>query len=531
MLFVRKRSAGLRWMGIGGPTFNGHPYSFYSLLDTFSTPKAAGSVNGTLPDVGGARVVTDGNSELSIAGGVANFATGGVGTGDPGLWYATQARVLGKTVIGDLVISAVSAALGWDSGQSGIILDSFRAAPNSTITLSVNGINIVVGNLTGGTVSAAVVMRAVGIYIFAKGAGFTNWSLLWQSALGSAAGFPAIAVVGGTTCVFTADNIRVPATALFIPPCAAYDTFTRANGALGSTELVGPDGASQVTPALAWTGSTYTISTNKAINTPTFGADVIVNGAFAADTDWSKGAGWTIAAGTAVATAASADLTAAVAPLTANTWYQTAFDQGGFAAGTANVKLGTTAFPTHGANGTFTETGLALTTAFAITGIGLTDTIDNVSCKPLTLSELIASVVLATADVMCDLNLTQVSATDGKQTGIITNLDSAANPQNFRLTYYDGKANVIIVDWIAGVATVKQTTAVTYSAGKPLRVITSGTTLTAFYNSLAVGAAQTMAANTNLLCAMFSTSPLVSLDVFQVFARGTSGEYVGLSSL
>lgn len=516
----------------GGPMFNGHPLSFYSLLDTFSDTRAAGSVNGTLPDVGGARVVTDTNSKLSVGAGVASFATGGVGAGDPGLWYPSQVRLLGKVMLGTILPGVVvaNAQIGFDTGQSANLIDAFRFITGPALQVLTAGIGLLVNSFySQSTFICALVMRTTGMYFFIKGsAAYVNWTLIWINSLGSSAMFPAV-VCDISTPNFISDNIRVPV-ALFIPTPIAFDSFTRADGALGSSETTGPD--AQTTPALAWTGTTYTISTNKAINTPTLGADVVVNGAFAADTNWNKGAGWTIAAGTAVATAASSDITAAAAPLAVNTWYQTAFTQGGFGGGTVNVKLGTTAFPTHATNATFTETGLALTTALAITGVGLTDTIDNFSCLPLTLSNLLASpAALATADVMVDVNCTLVSATDGKQLGLVTNLDSANAPLNFRQAYLDGKANCIVVDWAAGVPTVKQTTAITYSASATLRVVSSGTTFTVFYNNALVGAAQTMAGNTNKIVAMFNTSPLNSLDNFQVFGVGTSGEYAGLNAL
>src|SRR6185295_14296885 len=137
---------------------------------------------------------------------------------------------------------------------------------------------------------------------------------------------------------------------LYIPQPLAYDTFTRANGALGNTETSGPD--SQVLTALAWafSGSVWNVASNLAVGTPTFGADVIVNGTFAADANWNKGAGWAIAIGTANATTASSDLAAAVAPLTVGTWYRVIYTVSGFAAGTIQCVLGGTSLPTENSN-------------------------------------------------------------------------------------------------------------------------------------------------------------------------------------
>jgi len=82
-----------------------------------------------------------------------------------------------------------------------------------------------------------------------------------------------------------------------------YDSFGRANGALGFTEN---EYLGKKARSLTWTGATWTISSNKAINTPIPLGDLIVNGGFAADTDWTKQAGWTIAGNVGVGTATDA---------------------------------------------------------------------------------------------------------------------------------------------------------------------------------------------------------------------------------
>src|SRR5690348_6535611 len=93
----------------------------YFLYDTFSTDKAAGSVNGTFADTGQQRTVTDTNSKLSVTGGVASVATGGNTAGDPGLWYPSMTRQLGLTVLGGVFLTANICELGWDTSAAGAI--------------------------------------------------------------------------------------------------------------------------------------------------------------------------------------------------------------------------------------------------------------------------------------------------------------------------------------------------------------------------------------------------------------------------
>ena len=105
-----------------------------------------------------------------------------------------------------------------------------------------------------------------GYYLFIKGGIYTNWTLLYQTALGSTAVYP---VISSYNSISTADNIRIP-TSTWLPTPLAYDTFTRADGAIGSSETTGPD--SQTTPSLAWTGGA--ISSNKNVITPSLGSEM-----------------------------------------------------------------------------------------------------------------------------------------------------------------------------------------------------------------------------------------------------------------
>lgn len=88
------------------------------------------------------------------------------------------------------------------------------------------------------------------------------------------------------------------------------------------------------------------------------GSSLVVNGGFAADTDWTKGTGWTIAAGVATKAAGVADDLSQAIPLVAGGVYMVEFTVSGYAAGTVLARFagGT---PTSGiarsANGTYTQ--------------------------------------------------------------------------------------------------------------------------------------------------------------------------------
>jgi hypothetical protein len=87
---------------------------------------------------------------------------------------------------------------------------------------------------------------------------------------------------------------------------------------------------------------------------PTATTDVIVNGLFAADTDWTKGANWTIASDKASAAAADANLTAAVDPLTVGKTYYVVYTLV-VTTGTIRISDGVTHGTTRSASGTYAE--------------------------------------------------------------------------------------------------------------------------------------------------------------------------------
>lgn len=127
--------------------------------------------------------------------------------------------------------------------------------------------------------------------------------------------------------------------------------------------------------------------------------DVCVNGTFDADSDWTKGALWTIP-GTKKATAAAAteNLTAAVAPLSIAAMYYVVYD---LVVTTGSVRFsdGVNHGTTRTASGTYSELFTAGATAFKFDPVAdFTGTIDNVKIYEFD-PHLTTEITIATAGV------------------------------------------------------------------------------------------------------------------------------------
>jgi len=116
------------------------------------------------------------------------------------------------------------------------------------------------------------------------------------------------------------------------------------------------------------------------------GADVVINGDFDTDTDWTKDAAVTIASGKATwdgTQVANADLTATVAPLTNGIRYQVTIVTSGISAGTVTPILGTQAGTARSANGEFTEEFTANGTALILRGDSdFTGSVESIVVRP-----------------------------------------------------------------------------------------------------------------------------------------------------
>lgn len=391
-----------------------HKPENYLLLDRFGDAHAAGAVNGTPaePGPGGSRVVVDTNSKLSIAGGEASFATGGLGVDNPGIRYPSLNRALGRTVLGSIVhLSGDNALLGFGNGSSLLLVHAMRFSSATTLRAADNSATIGIGIYDFGVLyHVAVVARLIGAFYFIKGGAFTNYTLVWISNVNSnALIYPGIS--GGATGILTADNLRVPSR-LFIPVPLASDSFAGGAGSM--------DGR-------------------------------LTDGLGHAEQNGGDGKVWT--------------------------------DQ-----------VGTWAILTNAAAASALSGGLA-----------------------------IATVDTPSADAVIDVEATRSAGSVG---GIARYQDA----NNYLRFYHEG-TNAVCQQVVAGTPSTLRTGAATYSAGAVVRLILNGTTGRLFYNNVAVGAVFTVPASIYAAHGLYTTNTGNSLDDFQVWARGTGGEYEGLNQL
>lgn len=277
--------------------------------------------------------------------------------------------------------------------------------------------------------------------------------------------------------------------------------------------------------AIAWQhNGTWTINGVNMLNTPTPGVELILTPDFAADTNWNKGAGWTITGGVLVATAVAGNT-----PVTANSaanvfangvWYQVQYNivsiSGTFQS-RAGTGFGTVIFSS-------TTTGIKTPTLRAPSAIGFsftganptTGSIDDASVKALTHNQLYA--VRSGRSLPSSVHANG-SISPGSWAGTVYGLDSISAPTNCIIAIHDGVTGIKLEKMVAGVWTAVLTTTSTYVAGMlPEIRWMSADTFGLFYNNVQKGASQTISdAGTGLLHGVISTSVLN--NIYGVFVN------------
>ena len=165
--------------------------------------------------------------------------------------------------------------------------------------------------------------------------------------------------------------------------------------------------------------------------------------------------------------------------------------------------------------------------------------IDDLSIKPLELSELVSLSNLSCSDVYAGVSavISGSKASISSPIGLVLNADSASNPQNFILVYLALVTNssnykIYVEKCVAGVYTTVSSTTFTYSAGARLVCTMNAGALRVYYNGALITTATIVDAGilTGTYHGLFSTDASNTLDDLTVYATGTGGEYSQLDS-
>lgn len=240
---------------------------------------------------------------------------------------------------------------------------------------------------------------------------------------------------------------------------------------------------------------------------PQLGAELLTNGGFDADANWTKGGGWSISGGLAVGATAQTGLSQTLR-MADNLWYYTQWDIVTVTSSGVSPFNGSTIInPIDSTTGTKYRTFVAAGTTFGINGrgTGFSGTIDNVSLKAITLASMFSALPYGTHMA----TKAQATVVAGTRAGVVANLDSATSPANFVIASVDG-TSARLTKAVAGTYTELLTVAVTYVPGAfvEIRRLAASNTYRLFYNNVQCGADQTIADAqivSNTLAGMFNT--------------------------
>jgi len=143
---------------------------------------------------------------------------------------------------------------------------------------------------------------------------------------------------------------------------------------------------------------------------------------------------------------------------------------------------------------------------------------DDISVKSFLLPSLFSTKETSSKIVTASAGIT---VADGTQAGIVTNLDSQNNPQNFVVAYYDAKdgAYAYLEKVVNGVYTTLIKASVSYQAGAVIKLVRNSEGYSLFYNGAQVGTTQTITDAgiiNNTIHGLFSTYATNSFTNFEI---------------
>jgi hypothetical protein len=526
----------------------------YLIRDDFTGDLAAGSVNGTPAVPGpGTRGVTDAANKLSLASGNLVMTSNGA-IWDPFSNYGTLTRTAGRMILYPHItrttpekIMLGASADGGVALSSALMLDP---AGYLGVWDNVNWTDIVTVEVGGTTYSFAIVLRAAGAFFFVKGGLYTNWELLYMTMIDTTT--PIYPGFWNSESVLTASAIRIPRR-LWLPAPLSSDgmSATTLTDGLGHPESTGLGAGGA---GLVYMPGTWSVAGGVAANTPTLGAESVVNGNMETGdppTDWwpndatvdgvaDERTGGGGAQSISIIATAGDGRAAHITTLPIGFFRLTAWGKMMAGSGTGYMYCGNMGYVFWAAGVWTQKTCVMLTTAVnpwmnLIAGAAAPDHMryDDVSVKPLTLSELVRVPLTPVApDVIAQV---QVKAlTTYCQAGLALRLNDPIAPSAGILVFYDGYGDLVGYEFSGATWTQLFSAAHAFAANDHIQVVMEGASIRAYIlTSAGVGTiiATTAAATitTGGYHGIFSTDSGNQLDKLVVYPRGSNGEYSLLS--
>lgn len=336
--------------------------NFLALIN-FSTDDAAPITNPYVGEIGSLNIIADSSNLMSVASGKLAI-NGFAASADPRAYNSVSYdRVIGRTLLFKFnrLVAVNGINIGFHNVTTNIpSLNGFLIG--STVAARSNGASpdLSFALSTNTEYSFACLLKSSGALLFAKGGSITNWRLLLVIyAVTTTPLFSGLGMNGAGSGIINIDDWRI----VDLP--APFNTD-------------------------------YGIAlVNVTSFTQSLGAERAVNGSFAADTDWNKGAGWAIGAGVASATLSSAALSnTSAADAVINTMYECLVTVSGFVTGSVSMfsdLTGTGAasnpISADGARSFLIRSGSASPGKLGFSASAFTGNLDNVSVKAVTMND------------------------------------------------------------------------------------------------------------------------------------------------
>lgn len=516
------------------------------LRDDFITDRAAGSVNGTAAEPGpGSRMVTDtlGN-KVSISSGKLYMGSQSSWSSPSLVYTPSSAYTAGRMVFIHVMTPSQNEAsfvMDYAAWDYGFLWSGLRTWGPIT---SIGG-----NPANNAWQTYALIGRAAGMFWLVKSSD-GNWQLLWHRTSPTPTKIqPCFA--NASNSAMQINYIRVPVNLWLPAPLVSHgfgSAITPSDG-LGHAEgIAGGIGSGGGGATFSNVGSTWSISSGKAINTPVLGTNLVVNPDFELDSNWRSGSTPLVnerstevvhSGNYSRKLSADSNGDAFVQEIPTTIGYYLfgiwAFLQSGTSINLQDYNMG-------GFNVTNTTVGswqklecvfrsgnessrtvaLRSFNSSPVTAFG-----DDAFAYKFALEQLLALTSVSCTDVLISVSVSLLK--QNHFSGIALNWDSTTNPANGVIVRID-KAACAVEKCVNGTWTGLYYAEYTYSAGARLVVQKNGTSYRVYYNNALITTQTISDASivNNTLHGLFSTDPGNTLDDLTIYATGTGGEYAYL---